>query len=656
MKLSTKLIAAFMAVGVIPACIIGLLALKKTGDALEAKSFSKLVGMRDVKKVQIENYLNDTVHGMEVFAESKDVKELYTELVKYHDKMGTKSTAAYDVGTDEFANICLEYSGNVNTYQKDNGFYDVFMVCAKHGHVMYSSCGESDLGQNLRHGSLKKSGLAKVFEKILLNNGSAIVDFEPYAPSGGKPSSFAGVPVYDENGVAKAVMIVQLSSSVINEIMQQRSGMDDTEEAYLVGEDFRMRSDSYLDPQNHSVASSFSGNIANNGINSDSVRKALAGESGEQFMVDYNGTPVLSAYTSIDVGDTRWALIAEVDVADSMSARNAIVWLMSIVLILAVISIVAVAFLITRSITNPINKIISGLNESSRQVAASADQVSSSSQSLAEGATEQAAGFEETSSSLEEISSMTSQNSDSSQEGTLLSAGAALSAEEGITAMERLIVAIDAIENSSNETAKIIKVIDDIAFQTNLLALNAAVEAARAGESGRGFAVVAEEVRNLAMRSAVAARNTSEMIEDSVKNSQRGVENSKEAANVLAEISEKSTQVNNIISEIAAASQEQAQGMSQVNIAIAHMDKVTQSNAASAEEIASASEELSSQAAQMDSVVQSLTTIINGDAASPTASNISLSPSDATYHTIANGSCDPELQISSGGELGAFNR
>ncbi|NLZ03737.1 MAG: hypothetical protein GXY19_01015 [Phycisphaerae bacterium] len=298
-------------------------------------------------------------------------------------------------------------------------------------------------------------------------------------------------------------------------------------------------------------------------------------------------------------------------------------------------------FLMARGLAGRISRVVGQLSDGAEQVAAASGQVSSASQSLAEGATEQAAGLQETSSSLEEMASMTKQNAANAQQANLLSSEARKSADTGAESMSRMNNAIREIQKSSDETSKIIKVIDEIAFQTNLLALNAAVEAARAGEAGKGFAVVAEEVRNLAMRSAEAAKNTANMIQESVKNANNGVDIATEVGKVLDEIVQGIGKTTDLVSEIAAASQEQAQGIDQVNTAIAQMDKVTQQNAANAEESASASEQLSAQAETMNEMVNELAALVGGAARIATntkrtaKSGRDLRPSDQVYHRIA---------------------
>ena len=243
------------------------------------------------------------------------------------------------------------------------------------------------------------------------------------------------------------------------------------------------------------------------------------------------------------------------------------------------------------------------VTEAVAQVANASGEISNGSQSLAEGSNEQASSLEEVSSSLEEMSSITKQNADNSGQAMILASEASAAAKDGDVTIKRMANAINLIKQSADNTAKIVKSIDEIAFQTNLLALNAAVEAARAGEVGKGFAVVAEEVRNLAMHSADAAQNTADMIEESVKNANEGVKITEEVAVSLGKIVNRTSKVGDLIAEIAAASKEQAQGIEQVNIAVAQLNHVTQSNAANSEESASAAEELSSQAAELANMV-----------------------------------------------------
>jgi methyl-accepting chemotaxis protein len=207
---------------------------------------------------------------------------------------------------------------------------------------------------------------------------------------------------------------------------------------------------------------------------------------------------------------------------------------------------------------------------------------------VAEGASEQAASVEETSSSLEEIASMTKQNADNATAVNELVDETRQVVQRAYEGMQKMTRSMEDISAASAETGKIIKTIDEIAFQTNLLALNAAVEAARAGEAGMGFAVVADEVRNLAQRAAAAAGNTAALIEGTVKKVNLGYDLVTHTHEVFEQVAERSQKMGELVGEIAAASQEQARGIEQVNVAVAEMDKVIQQNAAGAEELASA--------------------------------------------------------------------
>jgi methyl-accepting chemotaxis protein len=252
------------------------------------------------------------------------------------------------------------------------------------------------------------------------------------------------------------------------------------------------------------------------------------------------------------------------------------------------------------------------MNSGSDEVANAASQVSSSSQGLAAGSSLQASSLQKMTDALQGMASMTRTTADNAGLARSAATKASGMAQTGVDAMLRMTQAIDRIKASAVQTARIIKTIDEIAFQTNLLALNAAVEAARAGEAGKGFAVVAEEVRNLARRSADAARNTAELIEGAQKNAEAGVSVTAEVANNLLSIQETVGKVAELITEIAKAAQEQAQGIEQVNASAAEMDKVVQQNAATADKSSSSSEHLTAQAGDLSSLVRELLEMVGG--------------------------------------------
>lgn len=300
-----------------------------------------------------------------------------------------------------------------------------------------------------------------------------------------------------------------------------------------------------------------------------------------------------------------------------------------------------------------LNKAVGNLEGALGQVAASAEQVTAASeeittgsQSLAESASEQASALEEVTASLQELATTSQETSTKATEARGLASSASDAASEGVASMERMSAAMEAIKSSADHTAKIVKTIDEIAFQTNLLALNAAVEAARAGDAGKGFAVVAEEVRNLAMRSAEAARNTAQMIDESVQKAEDGVTLNREALQKFNAINEGVDGVVEVMNHIAVASNQQSDGINQINTAVEEMSRTTQRTAATTEEAASAARELNGQAASMQSMVRTFD--ISGSRAAPPPLHTSTAyvssrggrPANDVYEPIARAAGD----------------
>ncbi len=324
----------------------------------------------------------------------------------------------------------------------------------------------------------------------------------------------------------------------------------------------------------------------------------------------YKGVPKVGGYAPVGISGWSISVTQEKDdfLATVYAIRNLTLGVGGSFLILTIFAVLYAS----RGLVEPIRRVIGGLSNGAAQVASASAQVASASQSLAEGASEQASSLEEISSSLEEMSSMTRQNADSAQQTHHLMNETNQVVEKAGESMTHLTTSMNEISTASEETSNIIKTIDEIAFQTNLLALNAAVEAARAGEAGAGFAVVAEEVRNLALRAAEAAKNTATLIEGTVRKIKEGTEMVSTTSEDFSEVAANVFKSSELVADMTAASSEHLKGIEQVTAAVLGIDKITQQNAANSEESASASAQMSSQAHQMNDYVKDLESLLDG--------------------------------------------
>ena len=333
MSLKQRLLVSFLAIGLLPAAIICLVVVWGSTNTIKAQNFDHLTSVREMKSNQIQSYVDSIERDL---------------------NMAMRSGAYMMDGSSSQSLTASAHGGEVyfKDFVESYGFYDLFIIDLN-GDIVYTVAREADYQTNLNTGAYRSSGLAEAFKGAMNTKGIFAVDFKPYAPSNNDPAAFVAMPL-EQQGKVTAIIALQLSRAKINALMQEREGMGKTAETYLVGSDFKMRSDSFLDPKNRNIVASFAGTVADNGAKTEATERALAGETATAMVLDYNNNPVLSAFTKVKVFNIEWLLLAEIDQAEAFIPIKKMQMSMVIIALIAFAAVLAVTYFVARSILHPL--------------------------------------------------------------------------------------------------------------------------------------------------------------------------------------------------------------------------------------------------------------------------------------------------------------
>ena len=667
--LRAKFIMALLAVGIIPFMILGAVSHTNTLRALTNQAFNQYKSIRNLKKSQIELFFSDCKRDVEMMARTPGLIDAFKSF-KIGFSTGGGFTGGQFRGLKEgrfeapeiYRDTHRRYFPLFEYHLKQYGYADIFLLDAVQGNIIFTVAKNSDFGQRV---TAMDSPLRGAWQAALQGQYS-ISDTGLYAPAGKIPVQFATAPIR-EDGVIIGVVALQIPTVHITKIMAERTGMGKLGEVILVGTDGLMRSDAFLDADKRSVKASLA-HPEEGRMDIEPVRAALSGQTGEMISTDHNGNTVFSAYAPLSMGETTWAVIAYVHESEALAPVKKLQKTMGLIALGGIVLIVVFAFFFAGSITRPVemgtrfaeqmvrgdftqtlnihrrdeigvladslNGMIKGLRSLIRELAQGSETLSSASTQLSAISGQLSAGAEETSArsntvataaeemsanmnsvaaATEEASTNMNMVAAASEQMTATISEIAESAEKArhithtaVTEAREASDTVDQLGHAAREIGKVTESITEISEQTNLLALNATIEAARAGDAGRGFAVVANEIKELAKQASKAS--------DEIKRRIHGIQESTEGTvSQIGRITAVINQVNEIVSTIAAAVEEQsvttreiagnvthaAQGMAEVTENVAQSSTVAGEIARDIAQVNQSAEEISASSSQV---------------------------------------------------------
>ncbi len=536
--------------------IVAFIAAYNSRGTLEKAAFDHLSSVKEIKKGQVLSYLREKMANLQILSKSQDVKGVFGLLQTLHYSGSGDFDRPFDVASKEYETMCKEFNPFFRDYLEASGSEDIYFLSKNHGHVMYTVLRQQEaLGTNLKSGPYMDSGLGKIWMKILSEEKAVMVDFSDYAPDGNL-AAFIGAPVFDQGGDIFGVVVLQIGTQQINAIMQQRVGMGETGENYLIGEDHLMRSDSRFESAS---------TILKVKVDTIATRKALERLTGTDVIDGYRGIKVLSSYAHLglkeEIGfDFDWAIISEMDEAEVFASYRTLIWQFLLVGLILGVLICVRGYFSARSIADPLKKITDSVGrmadgdltvsinsgdrsdeigvlmnvigklletyriqtqmtiEGGNTVASSVSVISAAATQLATSASETSSSVNEITTTMEEMregihlsNEKAKHVAESSEKATQDSEQAKKDTETALNGINRINEDMDYVaeeivklSEQTQSIGEIISAVSDLADQSNLLSVNASIESAKAGEQGKGFAVVAMEMKSLADQSKEA--------------------------------------------------------------------------------------------------------------------------------------------------------